>query len=130
MEPVKAELGDIILDLMRESTIVNMLYQVRLNRLHKRSRLLPEIDSLLVEKLIPADRSPNIVLDYSDLWGFRLTVLANLSHSLILQGEVVREKLKPLKCFIRRLIFHVKIRSKFFLECFLIQITSQIKRYK
>jgi hypothetical protein len=78
MESVYAEFGDLILELMRKGTIVNMLYQVWLYRLHVRSHLLPEIDSLLVEKLIPTDRCPNIVLDNSDLWYFRLPVLADL----------------------------------------------------
>ena len=78
MKPIKAKLGDLILVLMRKGTIVNMLYQIGLNRLHERSHLLPEIDSLLVEKLIPADHIPYIVLDNSDLWYFRLTVLADL----------------------------------------------------
>ena len=86
MEPVDAELGDLIFDLMREGAIVNMLYQVRLDRFHERSHLLPEIDSLLVEKLVPTDRCPHVVLDNSDLWDFWLPVLAELRQSLILQG--------------------------------------------
>ena len=86
MEPVNAELGDLILDFMRECAIVNMLYQVRLDRFHERSHLLPEIDSLLVEKLVSTDRCPHVVLDNSDLWDFRLAVLADLGQSLILQG--------------------------------------------
>ena len=78
MEPIKAELGDLILVLMRKGTIVNLLYQIGLNRLHERSHLLPEIDSLLVEKLIPTDHCPYIVLDNSNLWYFRFPVLADL----------------------------------------------------
>jgi hypothetical protein len=95
-----------------------MLNQVRLNRLHKRSHFLPEIDSLLVKKLIPADRCPNIILDYSDLWGFRLPILADLGQSLIIQGKVVREKLKSLGCYTRRLMFHMRISSKIFKNVF------------